>query len=130
MYTKVAFANAWSVCGATIVAFALCAGDVVAQGHDVTVAYRVSTQGLDLNTSAGARELYVRLKQAAWFVCTRTNRIGLQDLPNPDACSEQTLGEAIRSTHLPLLVQVYLETHTLGQAAAHGIDVSSQLAAK
>jgi UrcA family protein len=130
MYTKTAFAKAWSAVGATIVACTFCAGEVVAQEHDVTVAYRVSTQGLDLNTSAGARELYVRLKNAAWFVCTRTNRIGLQDLPDPDACSEKTLGETVRSTHLPLLVQVYLETHTLGQAAAHGIDVSSQLAAK
>jgi hypothetical protein len=31
---------------------------------------------------------------------------------------------------LPLLTQVYLETHTLRQAAAHGIDVPAQVAAK
>ncbi len=129
MYTKRAFANAWSAFGAAIVACTLWAGDVVAQGHDVTVAYPVSSHGLDLNTSAGAREFYLRLKSAAWFVCTRTKRIGLQDLPNPEACSEKALGEAVRSAHVPLVVQAYLETHTLGQAAAHGIDVS-QVAAK
>ena len=129
MYTKTAFTSAWSAFVAAIVACTFCAGGVVAQGHDVTVAHRVSSQGLDLNTSDGAREFYLRLKSAAWFVCTRTNRIGLQDLPNPEACSEKALGDAVRSTHMPLVVQAYLETHTLGQAVAHGIDVS-QVAAK
>jgi len=31
---------------------------------------------------------------------------------------------------LPLLTQVYLETHTLRQAAAYGIEAPAQLAAK
>ena len=38
-------------------------------------------------------------------------------------CYEKALADAIRSANLPLLTQVYLETHTLREAAAHGIDV-------
>jgi UrcA family protein len=130
MYVKTAAVKAWSVFGAAIVACTFFAGDVLAQGHEVSVAYQVSTRGLDLSTSAGARELYSRLKNAAWIVCTRANRVGLEPSPNPAACAEKALGEAIRSAHMPLLVQAYLETHSLGQAAAHGIDVPMQLAAK
>lgn len=122
--------NAWLVFGAAIVACTFFAGDAVAQGHEVTVAHHVSTQGLDLSTPAGARELYRRLKNAAWIVCNRPDRVGLQPTLPPVACSEKALGDAVHSAHLPLLVQAYLETHSLGQAAAHGIDVPVQLAAK
>ena len=133
MYTKTAVINACSVLGAAIVACTLFAGDAAAQGSPVSVAMRVSTQGIDLSKPAGARELYHRLKNAAWIVCTRANRVGLEPSPDPEACSEKALGEAILSAHMPLLTQAYLQTHSLGQAAAHGIDVPIapvQLAAK
>jgi len=130
MDTKIAFTSAWSVFGAAIVACTLFAGAVAAEGRLVSVALKVSTQGINPSTSAGARELYSRLKNAAWIVCTRANRVGLEPSPAPGACSENALGEAIRSAHMPLLVQAYLETHSLGQAAAHGIDVPVQVAAK
>jgi UrcA family protein len=123
MYTRTAVINAWSVLGAAIVACTLFAGDVAAQGSPVSVAMRVSTQGIDLSKPAGARELYRRLKNAAWIVCTRANRVDLEPSPDPEACSEKALGEAILSAHMPLLTQAFLETHSLGQAAAHGIDV-------
>lgn len=130
MNTKTAVVNAWSAFGAVIAACTFFAGDVMAQGHEVRVAYQVSTQGLDLSKPAGARELYSQLKNAAWIVCTRANRVGLEPSRDPDACTEKALGEAIRSAHIPLLVQTYLETHSLWQAAAYGIDVPVQLAAK
>jgi UrcA family protein len=130
MNSKTVVINAWSVLGAAVVACTLFTGDVAAEGRPVSVALQVSTQGIDLSKSAGARELYRRLKNAAWIVCTRANRVGLEPSPDPDACSEKALGEAIRSAHIPLLVQAYLETHSLGQAAAHGIDVPVQVAAK
>ena len=123
MYTKTAVTNAWSVLGATIVACMFFAGDVAAESSTVSVAIRVSTHGIDLSEPAGARELYRRLKNAAWIACTRANRVGLEPSPDPEACSEKALGMAILSAHTPLLTQVYLETHSLGQAAAHGIDV-------
>ena len=130
MYTKTAVINAWSVLGATIVACMFFAGAVAAEGSTVSVAIRVSTLGIDLREPAGARQLYRRLKNAAWIACTRANRVGLEPSPNPEACSEKALGEAILSAQMPLLTQVYLETHTLHEAAAHGIDVTVQMAAK
>jgi len=133
MYTKTAVIRARSVLGAAIAACTCFAGDVAAEGRPVTVALRVSTQGIDLSQPAGARELYGRLKNAAWVVCTRANRVGLEPTPDPEACSEKALGEVILSAHMPLLTQVYLETHSLRQAAAHGIEVPvrpAQVAAK
>jgi len=130
MYTKAAVINSWSVFSAAVVACTFFAGDVIAEPHEVSVAYQVSTQGLDVNKPAGARELYIRLKNAAWYVCTRTNRVGLEPSPDTDACTEKALGEAIRSAHVPLLVQAYLEKHSVAQAAAHGLVVPVQLAEK
>jgi UrcA family protein len=123
MYNKTTALNVLSVLGAAIVACTFFAGDVAAEGSPVIVALRVSTQGIDLSKPAGARELYHRLKNAAWIVCTRANRVDLEPSPDPEACSEKALGQAILSAHMPLLTQAYLGTHSLGQAAAHGIDV-------
>jgi hypothetical protein len=49
---------------------------------------------------------------------------------DPQSCYAKTLGDAIRSANLPLLTQVHLETHTLREAAARGINVPIQMAAK
>jgi hypothetical protein len=74
--------------------------------------------------------LYSRLKHAAEIVCTHGNRVDLEPSNDPIRCYENALGNAIRSAKLPLLTQVYLETHTPQQAATYGIDVPVQLAAK
>jgi len=130
MYTKRAFMNAWPVLGGAIVACSLFAGSVAAKDQEVTVAYRVSTQGLDLSQPAGARELYIRLKHAAEVVCTHGNRVGLAPSADPQGCYEKALGNAVRSTNMPLITQVYLESHTLQQAAARGIDLPVMIASK
>ena len=133
MHTKTVVTNARSVFGATIVACMFFAGKVAAEGSTVSVAIRVSTQGIDPSKPPGAHELYRRLKNAAWIVCTRANRVDLEPSPDPEACAEKALGEAILSAHLPRLTQAYLETHSLRQAAAHGIDAPvapAQVAAK
>jgi UrcA family protein len=130
MCTKPVVVNAWLVLGAAVVACGLFANSVVALEREVTVAHPVSTRGLDVSQPAGARELYRRLQNAAWIVCTRANRADLRPQPDPNACAEKSLGQAVRSAHMPLLVQAYLETHTLGQAAANGINVPVQLAAR
>jgi UrcA family protein len=128
VYTKTIVMSAWSILGAGVVACALFAGGVAAK--EVTVALQVSTQGLDLSQPAGAREFYGRLKKAAWIVCTHGNRVDLQPSPDREGCYEKALGDAVRSANVLLLRQVYLETHTLREAAAHGIDVPVQVAAK
>jgi len=130
MYVKAAFVSAHSTLAAVAIAGTLFAGTVAAQGHDVTVAIQVSTQGLDLHSPAGAQEFYGRLKHAAEVACTHGNRVDLKPSSDPVACHEKALGEAIRSANLPLLTQVYLGTHTLRQAAAYGIEAPTQLAAK
>jgi UrcA family protein len=126
MYKNTAVRSAWTVLCAAFIAGTLCTDDAVAQGSEAIVAYHVSTQGIDVSKPEGARELYRRLKNAAWIVCTRANRVGLEPSPDPDACYEKALGEAISSAHIQLLTQAYLETHSLRQAAAHGIEVPVQ----
>ena len=130
MSIKTAVTSARSTLGAFAIAGTLFAGNVAAQGHDVTVAIQVSSQGLDLHTPAGAQEFYGRLKHAAEVACTHGNRVDLKPSSDPVACHEKALGEAIRSVNLPLLTEVYLETHTLQQAAAYGIEAPAKLAAK
>jgi UrcA family protein len=116
------------VLGAAAVACTLFTGTVAAK--DATVAIHVSTQGLDLNQPTGAHEFYTRLQHAARVVCTHGNRVDLAPAPDPEGCYEKALGDAIRSANVPLLTQVYLQTHTLREAAAHGIEVPAQMAAK
>jgi UrcA family protein len=129
MYTKTAVMSARSVLGAAAVACTLLAGNVAASDHRITVAIHVSTQGLDLSQPAGAQQFYTRLQHAARVVCTHGNQVGLAPSPDPEGCYEKALGDAIRSANVPLLTRVYLETHTLREAAARGIDVPAQVAA-
>jgi UrcA family protein len=128
MYTRTSVVSAWPVLGAAAVACALFAGSVTAK--EVTVAIEVSAQGLDLSQPAGAHELYTRLQHAAKVVCTHGMRVDLQASPDAEGCYEKALGDAIRSVNSPQLTQVYLATHTLREAAARGIDVPMQVAAK
>jgi UrcA family protein len=130
MYIKTTVMTAQAVLGAAALVCTLFAGIVAAKDHMVTVAVHVSTQGLDLSQPTGAQQFYARLKHAAEVVCTHGNRVDLAHAPNPKACYEKALGDAIRSADVPLLTDVYLETHTLGEAATHGIDVPAQMAAK
>jgi UrcA family protein len=128
MYTLKAVRSGWSVLGAAAITYTLFAGNAWAGGRAVTITLHVSAQGLDLSRPDGAQQFYTRLERAAWVVCTHGNRVGLE--PAPESCYEKALGDAIRSANVPLVTQVYLARHTLREAAAHGIDVPAQLAAK
>jgi UrcA family protein len=129
MYSKTTFMSAWPVLGAAVIASMLFAGSVRAEDQEFTVAYRVTTQGLDVKQPAGARALYLRLQHAARVVCTNGMRVDLKPVADEGACYEKALGNSIGSANLPLLTQVYLETHTLREAAAHGIALPAQVAA-
>jgi UrcA family protein len=118
------------VLGATAIACTLFAGNVAAAGREVTVSIHVSTEGFDLSQPSGAQKFYERLKHAAEVACTHGNRVDLEPAADPAGCYEKALGGAIRSVNVPLLTLVYLETHTLWQAAALGIKVPAQIAAK
>jgi UrcA family protein len=130
MYTKAAVTSARLLVGAAFVVCTLFAGDVAGRDHIVAVAIQVSTQGLDLTQRADAQTFYARLQYAAWVARTRGDRVGLVPVEDLQGCVEQALGGAIRSVKSPMLTWIYLETHTLREAAARGIDVPAQVAAK
>jgi UrcA family protein len=131
MYTKLAVAGARSILGFATVAGVLFGGNAAAaKNHDVTVAIHVSTAGLDLSQPADASTFYRRLENAAWVACTRGDRVNLVPVDDVRGCCEKALGGAIRSAKALTLTQIYLATHTLKEAAAHGIDVPAQVAAK
>ena len=131
MQTKLAISGARFVLGVAAVAGTLFAiTPAVAGNHNVTVALHVSTKGLDLSQPADARTVYTRLENAARVVCTRGDRVDLLPVDDLKACYDRALGGAIRSAKAPKLTQIYLETHTLQQAGAQGIEVPAQLAAK
>jgi UrcA family protein len=130
MHTLNAFMSGRSVLGAAAIAYTLFAGNVWADGHTVTITLHVSALGLDLSQPDGAQQFYTRLKRAARVVCTHGNRVDLEPDPAPDICIEKALGDAIRSVNVPLVTRVYLASHTLREAAARGIDVPAQMAAR
>jgi UrcA family protein len=130
MYTKsvIMRMSAPAILGAAAVACALSAGTVSAK--EVAVSVQVSHQGLDLSKPADAKKFYTRLQNAAWLVCTRGTRADLLPADDPIRCVEKALGDAVHASNQPLVTQIYLATHTLREAAAHGIEVSAQVAAK
>jgi len=128
MYTKRVFMSACRVLAATIIACAFFAGDAAAK--DVKVSYQVSARGLDLSQPAGAREFYTRIQHAAQIVCTHGMRVDLAPTADQQGCYENALADAVRSADVPRVTQAYLATHTLQQAAARGINVPVQVAAK
>lgn len=130
MHTKSALMNACSMLGAAAVASTFLAGNVVAEDRRVTVSKSVSTRGLDLSQPADARKFYARLENAAWMVCTVGNRVDLLPADDLKGCYEKALGGAVRSAKKPMVTQIYLVTHTLQEAAAHGIEVSAEIAAR
>ena len=130
MYIKTVVVSARSLIGAATVACTLFAGSVVAKDDNITIALQVSSQGLDLNRPGDAQTFYTRLDHAAWVVCTHGNRVDLVPSDDPKGCHEKALGGAVRAAKVPMVTQIYLTYHTLQQAAAHGIDVPAQIAAK
>src|SRR5262249_60670678 len=120
MYAKAAVTTARLLLGATTVVCTLFAANVSAKDKIVADSVKVSTQGLDLTQPADARTFYTRLENAAWVVCTRGTRVGLLPVDNQFKCSQNALGDAVHACNKPLVTQIYLATHTLQEAAAHG----------
>jgi len=127
MRSTVTIANSLLVLG-VVTACTLLAGEVAAR--DVTVAIHVPATGLDLRRPADAHKLYERLEYAAREVCTNGDQVGLAPVPDVKACTEKALADAVRSVNRPPLTLIYLKTHTLAEAAAYGIAVPPQVAAK
>ena len=129
MYTRTIFMGARSLLGAATLACTLVTG-AVASDHTVTISLQVSSQGLDLTQPNDAQQFYARLDHAAQIVCTHGDRVDLVPVDDPKGCHEKALAGAVRAAKVPLLTQIYFTYHTLQQAAALGIDVPVQTAAK
>ena len=130
MYMRHTVMTARTLLGIAMVAGAVSAGNVAAKDRNVTVAIPVSADGLDLSQPEGARAFYSRIKNAAWVACTRADRVGLEPSDNPQKCVEKSLANAIRAVGAPMLTQIYLEKHTLVEAAALGVRTPVSMAAK
>lgn len=122
--------RATSLIGAAVLACSGFAANVSAKDHVVDVSVPVESRGLDLNKPEDAKTFYVRMQNAAWVVCTRGTRVDLTPSDDLTGCYEKALGDAVRSARAPLVTLLYLGTHTLKQAAARGIEVPPQFAAK
>jgi UrcA family protein len=126
---KSLFANSFFSIAA-IAACTILSAPIQAKEKIVTVAFDVSTAGLDLKQPAGARNMYARLQNAAYLVCGPTLRVSLVTVGSVQECYETALGNAVRSAKQPQLTTVYLQSHTLQQAANHGIAVPVLVAAR
>ena len=129
MNTKPSVLDTLLTCIALIAACGVLSAPVQAKSHEVAVKITVSTTDLDLSRPAGAREAYARLQRATGIACTHGMRVDLQPPASFTGCYEKALGDAIRSANAPQLTQVYLETHSPREAAAHGIVAPAQVAA-
>jgi UrcA family protein len=95
----------------------------------VKVQQTVSAAGLDLNTPAGARTLYARLKNASHSLCIGS--------PFPEnrapswqyqACIEKALANAVRNSGYPLLTMAFVDDYGSGVAAKYGIRENDRVA--
>ena len=127
MYAKTALLRTRPLLSAAL-ACMLCSGALAAREHTVTVAMPVSAKGLDLTQAKDAQIFYTRLKNAAWIACTRGNRVDLLPVEDFKGCYEKALGGAVRSAKAPLITQIYLSSHTYGEAVAQSIEVPAQAA--
>jgi UrcA family protein len=130
MNMSIRIGRASSLVGAAALVCSCFVGNASAAGHVVTVSVPVSSQGLDLSKPDDAETFYVRLKNAAWVVCTRGTRVDLVPSDNVKGCYEKALGQAVRSVAAPMVTQLYLGTHTLKEAATYGIQLPAQFAVK
>jgi UrcA family protein len=113
-----------------IVVSALFAGNALAASHSVIVSAPINTSGLDLSRPADVRRLYRRVKGAAEYLCGTSNRVGLAPADDLKGCYEVALADAIRSAKIPMLTQIYLNTHSLQEAKARGIEIPPQVSAR
>jgi UrcA family protein len=130
MYANTPGPGAQALLSVVVLAGALFSNTLAAKDHEVIVALHVSTAGFDLGRPADARKIYTRLDKAAWEACNGGERVGLAPVDNLSACYQNSLGNAIKAAKAPLVTRIYLDTHTLQQAAEQGIREPAQMAAQ
>ena len=128
MYIKATNIGVRSIVSAFALGAAFLVADAAARVFDVKVAIHVSTAGIDVKQPEGAQELYRRIQHAAHVACTYGDRVDLKPVTPLATCYEQALGNAVHSVKAPLLTEIYLQSHTIQQAASYGIQIPKQVA--
>jgi len=95
----------------------------------VRVQQTVSAAGLDLNTPAGARTLYLRLKNTSRSLCLGSPRPE-ERAPSWEyqACIEEAMANAVRNSGYPLLTMAFLDDYGSSVAAKYGIKETDRVA--
>jgi UrcA family protein len=117
---------------AFIVVAAACAflpGTAQSHAQIVTLQTSVRTVDLDLSQPTDLRELYHRLQNAAGALCD-SRRPDVRSFVPEKGCAERVLAGALRSINRPGLTMIYLETHTLREAADRGIEAPALVVTK
>jgi len=94
----------------------------------VRVQQTVSAAGLDLNTPAGARTLYLRLKNTSRSLCLGSPRPEEGSSWEYQACIEKAMANAVRSTGYPLLTMAFVDDYGSSVAAKYGINETDRVA--
>jgi UrcA family protein len=66
---------------------------------------------LDLTRSAGARELYRRIEEAARDVCEEPGSAGFAVAVRSRLCADRAIARAVADVGSPLLIERYEQTH-------------------
>jgi UrcA family protein len=86
----------------------------------------VSYSGLDLNSPAGARILYSRLRAAAYSACDAAESANTSARTSDDPCMRKALGDAVASVNRPQLTELYVARyHSAPAHSDFGISVAS-----
>ena len=87
---------------------ALGATAAIAADSDDVPSRKVQYSDLNLNHQAGARVLYLRIKNAADSACVQLNGRQLIERMTQSACVKDSIERAVKQVDAPMLTQYYL----------------------
>ena len=130
---KLMFSRALSRSVKSAILIAVCtlsSGAVLGDSPDAgTVAVKVDSTGLDLNTSAGARSMFSRLTVAAQAACGVEAEFDALRTAQFENCYKNSLSNAVRALNHPAVTHVYV-AHYPSDATRYGITDGSSVATR
>jgi UrcA family protein len=97
-----------------MLSWAACSPQARAADETVVGAKKVSYGDLNLNTGAGARVLYRRLRQAAGEVCTSFESMDAVLRATWTACYQNALNSAVASVNKPAVTALHNQLSRIG----------------
>jgi UrcA family protein len=105
---------------ALVIALAAFAPVVSRAGEPVQM--RLSYSDLNLNSPEVARQLYLRIEQAANSVCGTSNTDVDVIMRGPGPCVRAAIGHAVHDIHSSMLTKLYVERNGVDRARQFGIE--------